>query len=150
MNILKLLLLCSFLLQASCDITFKRNNMPMATESENITLDKVQKENQPTSKKSSHGIQNKSDTEIISSYYADPTNEIIRKDMISYTSISKKQQALLVVGKIIPRDFQVVPLPLILERHLSPLPLDAIRVQVGANIILMNVKTRQILDLVKI
>ncbi|MFK5913093.1 MAG: hypothetical protein QM484_01865 [Woeseiaceae bacterium] len=150
MKILKLLLLSSLLLQASCDIMFKRKNMPAVIETKNISLDKVKKENQSISKSPIHHVQKKRDIEIISSYYADPSNEMIRKNMISYTSITKKEQAKLVVGKIISRELQVVPLPLILERDLSSLPLNMIRVQVGANIILMNVKTRQILDLVKI
>jgi len=74
----------------------------------------------------------------------------IRKDMISHTKISKRQAEKLKIGRIIPREIQVMPLPIALEKILPSLSLHVIRVQVGTRVILMNVKSRQILDIIKI
>jgi len=144
LQILKLLLLISIILQAGCDITFKRHS----TNDADAQI-KISKE-QPDKKQT---IKNKAwikDFRIIESYYADVANASIRKDMISHTKISKKQEQKLVVGEVIPRDIQVMPLPLVLERKLSNLPLHVIRVQVGRHVILMNVKSRRIDNIVKI
>ena len=43
-----------------------------------------------------------------------------------------------------------MPLPIELEKRLPSLSLRVIRVQVGTRVILMDVKSRQILDIIKI
>jgi len=145
-QILKLILLSCLILQSGCDITFKRKVNP--NEAAPVEMS-------PNDKKSDKKVLLKrtvgnKDSDIIISYYADATNATIRKDMITHTEVSKKQAKKLVVGKIIPRDIQIMPLPLALERILSALPLDVIRVQVGTRVILMNVKSRQILEVINI
>ena len=141
-----------------CEITFKRKTKQVEKEDHATVIEKKissdkhepkqDKGNRPTS--AIKVLFSKKDADLITSYYASEENEIIRRNMIRHSSINKKQQKKLVVGKIIPRDFQVIPLPLKLERALTSLDLRYIRVQLGANIILMNVKTRQILDIIKI
>lgn len=92
----------------------------------------------------------KKDAEIISLFYSNVANALIRKEMIRHTTISRKQEKNLIAGKIIPHELQVVPLPLKLHKQLSSLPLDVLRVQVGTRVILMQVKSRKILDLITI
>ena len=70
--------------------------------------------------------------------------------MIRHGRLSKEQKKLLAIGNIISHDIQVIPLPLKLERLLSPLPLNVLRVQVDTRVILMNVKLRKILDVITI
>lgn len=137
-KILKLILLSSILLQTGCDITFKKKT----------TSDEAHKSDSVKAN-SKYKAVNK-DTHIINTFYSDEANAVIRKDMISHTAVSKKQEKKLVVGKTIPRDIQVMPLPLELEKRLSALSLNTLRVQVGTRIILMDVKSRQILVVIKI
>ena len=95
-------------------------------------------------------IFSKKDSRIITSYYSNRANALIRKDMIRHGRLSKEQKKILATGNIIPRDIQVIPLPLKLERLLSSLPLNVLRVQVDTRVILMNVKSRKILDIITI
>ena len=145
-HILKLVVLSCLAGLVSCDVTFKRksvdtNTLPVNTEIVNEGKSNRVKNNVAFDRKDSH---------IISSYYADKSNAIIRKDMIRQTKLSKEQNINLVIGSIIPRDVQVMPLPLKLERILSALSLQFLRVQAGEKLILMNVKSRKILDIIKI
>ncbi|HFD33427.1 MAG TPA: hypothetical protein ENJ28_12065 [Gammaproteobacteria bacterium] len=146
LNIFKLLLLASLFMQVSCDITFKRNtDSNVSVSKENTIQHKALTKEELKQEK-----QWRNDFSLIKSFYADAANSSIRKDMISHTKVSKKQSKKIVAGKAIPRDIQVMPLPMILERKLSTLPLHLIRVQVGAYVVLMKVKSRLIVDLVKI
>ena len=70
--------------------------------------------------------------------------------MVTHSHVSNKQEEKLVINAFIPGDVQVIPLPLKLEQKLSSLPMHLIRVQVGKQVIIMNVKSRQILDIIKI
>ena len=149
-QILKIVLLMSVILQAGCEITFKRKSSNTESAQSGMISDKNQPIKEQSSNSSSEKKSLSKNFKIISLYYSNPVNATVRKDMITHTSISKKQENKLVVGKIIDRDIQVMPLPLELERILSPLPLHVIRVQVGMRIILMNVKTRRILEIIKI
>jgi len=51
-------------------------------------------------------------------------------------------------GKL-PPGLSKEPLPHDLERRLSPLPDDYIRVRIGADVVLMNKKTRVVVDILK-
>ncbi len=144
LKIFKLILLSSFILQTSCEITFKRKNMG-DDFSKTITNNLV-----PNKKLSKEEKKRIKDFSIISKYYSDAANTTIRNEMITHTEISKKQEKQLIVDKIISRDIQVMPLPIELERMLSNLTLNHIRVQAGVHIILMDVKTRRIIYLIKI
>ena len=151
-SLLKLILFSCIIFQTSCDITFKRKvekekKVPVVIDEQLKSSKKVDK-NKETEK--STNAFTKYDSELITSYYLDKTNSIIRKDMIMHTKISREQTKKLVVDEYVPRDVQVMPLPLKLNRKLSFLPLDKLRVQIGTRVILMNVKTRQILDVIKI
>lgn len=145
-DIVKLILLSCLIFVSGCDITFKKQ----ATNNKAVLLEKS-KDNTKTDKNVSEksNVVNK-DFDIITSFYSDKANANIRKDMISYTEISDQQAKKLVAGKIIPRDIQVMPLPLALEKILIRLPLHVIRVQVGTRVIYMNVKSRKILEIIKI
>lgn len=143
-QMLKLVLLSCVVFLASCDVTFKRKNVDAAPV--NMGNHKKAKNNKTEIKVAF----NRKDLHIINSYYADNSNAVIRKDMMTHTELSKKQNKKLVIGNIIPRDVQVIPLPLKLERILSSLPLHFLRVQAGEKVILMNVKSRKIIDVTKI
>ena len=151
-SLLKLILFSCIIFQTSCDITFKRKvekekKAPVVIDEQLKSSIKVNG-NKETGKSTNKFTKN--DSELISSYYLDKTNSIIRKDMIMHTKISREQTKKLVVDEYVPGDVQVMPLPLKLNRKLSFLPLDKLRVQIGTRVILMNVKTRQILDVIKI
>ena len=142
--ILKLVLLSCVVFFAGCDVTFKRKS----TDTNTANIGKHKKN--IINKNESKTAFNKKDSHIIISYYTDSSNATIRKDMMTHTVLSKVQNSKLIVGNLIPRNVQVIPLPLKLERILSALPLDFLRVQVGKKVILMNVKSRLILDVIKI
>lgn len=145
-QILKLILLSCLIVQSGCDITFKRK----VTKNETAPVEISQDDNKSDKKDLLKRKVGNKDSDIIISYYSDAANAVIRKDMITHTEVSKKQSKKLVVGKVIPREIQVMPLPLALEKILSALPLDVIRVQVGTRVILMNVKSRLILEVINI
>ena len=145
-QILKLVVLSCVVFLTSCDITFKRKN----TDADAIPVNIGKHKNGKSNKIESKIAFNRKDTHIIKTYYDDDSNAAIRKDMIAHTKSSKRQNSSIVIGNLIPRDVQVIPLPLKLERILSALPLQLLRVQVGENVILMNVKSRKILDVIKI
>ena len=145
-QIIKLVILSTVISMTGCDITFKRKNADVDAVPVNMKV----KNKGKTSITVNKSVFNKKDSHIINSYYADNSNEIIRKDMVTQTKLSKEKNSKLVIGNIVPRDIQVIPLPLKLERILSALPLQLLRVQVGEKVILMNVKSRKILDVIKI
>lgn len=154
--VLKLLVLSCLFFQMGCEIQFKRKSTE-ATEKpdEMIEFEKLsskEKEKEKVKKDTpKNDIQfGEKDLHIITLYYSDKANAIIRDDMIMQTKTSVKQEKNLVINAFIPRDVQVVPLPLKLERMLSSLPLNLLRVQVGNRVVIMNVKSRQILDIIKI
>ena len=154
--VLKLIVLSCLIFQMGCEIQFKRKTTP-ATEkpAEMIEFEKLsskEKEKQKVKKDTpKKDIQfGEKDSHIITLYYSNKANTIIRDDMIMQTKTSGKQEKNLVINAYIPRDVQVVPLPLKLERMLSSLPLNLLRVQVGNRVVIMNVKSRQILDIIKI
>lgn len=153
-NVLKIILLSCILFLVSCSgVTFKRKTHDAAVKQGDIieynksTKSLSSENNKPTN---SGGLFSEQDSQIITSYYIDKANSIIRRDMITHTKVSKEQESKLVINENIPRDIQVMPLPLLLEKNLSPLPLDMLRVQVGTYVILMNVKSRRILAIIKI
>lgn len=142
----KLLLLCCLIFQLGCDISLKRKNKSHMIDSVKMNSN---------DKKSSDKVEYKEiikrrNFKIINSFYLDAENAIIREDMISHTQLSKKQEKNLQIGKIIPREILALPLPLELEKRLPSLPLHVIRLQVAKYVILMNVKSREILELLKI
>ena len=154
--VLKLIVLSCLIFQMGCEIQFKRKTTP-ATEkpAEMIEFEKLsskEKEKQKVKKDTpKKDIQfGEKDSHLITLYYSNKANTIIRDDMIMQTKTSGKQEKNLVINAYIPRDVQVVPLPLKLERMLSSLPLNLLRVQVGNRVVIMNVKSRQILDIIKI
>jgi len=153
-TLLKLTLLSVLIFQAGCDITFKRKvdkakNPPVVIDEQLRVIKKTSENNEKERIKSTHAF-TENDLNTIISYYSNKTNSVVREDMIKHTTISKQQAEKIVVNEFVPRDIQVMPLPLKLNRKLSALPLDKLRVQVGTNIILMNVKTRKILAVIKI
>lgn len=147
LRIVKFILIGCLIFQLGCALTLKRKNQSVMA-STTAEMKKMGVNSKIKAAKKSAVLSH--DATVITAYYLDVANAIIRKDMISHTRLSKKQKKKLVVGKILERDIQVVPLPLNLEKILSSLPLHLIRVQVGEHVILMNVKSRQILEVIKI
>lgn len=154
--LLKVLIIGCLIFQYGCALKLKKKSpLPAEKPVEIIQYEKQAseevsgKDNDEEKVKSPDKFTDK-DTRLISSYYADKANQVIRQDMIAHTRLSQKQEEKLVVNEYIPRDLKVIPLPLILERSLSSLPLHLIRVHISKRIIIMNVKSRQILDIIKI
>ena len=152
--VLKLIVLSCLIFQMGCAIQFKRKTTPTTEKpAEMIEFEKLSSKEKEKVKKDTpkNNIQfGEKDLHIITLYYSDKANALIRDDMIMETKTSVKQEKNLVINAYIPRDLQVVPLPLKLERMLSSLPLNLLRVQVGNRVVIMNVKSRQILDIIKI
>ena len=145
-QLVKLLLLCSLIFQFGCDISLKRKNNHQSMDS----VDMNRADNQSANKKAAKKKILRHDFKIINSFYLNKENKIIREDMIKHTVISKKQEKNFQIGEVIPRDVLALPLPIELEKRLPAVPLHTIRVQVGRYIILMNVKSREIIDVFKI
>ena len=145
----KFILLACLIFQSGCDITFKRknNNHQMTSVEMSQNNEHVDEEDNATEEGMSVFDR---DNNTIISFYADPANAIIRKDMRKHAKVTKNQEKKLVVGKTIPRNIQVVPLPMQLERILSPLPLQLIRVQACMQVMVMDVKSRKILTVIRI
>ena len=148
-HILKLIIISCLVFQTACGITFKRKNNSNTPYSQpnqkSISVnDKIEKSVK------SGTLFSKKDAQLITSFYSDNANSIVRQDMIANTKVSSKNEKELIVNEVIPRDIQVIPLALNLEKSLSSLPLHVLRVHVGNYVILMNVKSRRILDIIKI
>lgn len=160
--VLKVLIIGCLIFQYGCGLKFKRKlpqvtNKPVEmiqyetqSEQQSDDKDKEKNKNKDKIKVQTPGKFTEKDSHLISSYYADNANHIIRQDMIAHTRLSQKQEDKLVVNGYIPGNLQIIPLPLKLERILSSLPLELIRVHIGKKVIIMNVKSRQILDIIKI
>lgn len=155
-RVIVILLMTTLFFQQGCDVTFKRKS-----SADSDTKDKMDKRTRDSINLNdsidSEKVNNKSgahfskqDSQIIVGFYKDKANSQIRKDMSMHSKLSKKQKNKLVIGGLLNRDIQVMPLPLKLQSILSSLPLNFLRVQVGEQVILMNVKSRQILDIIKI
>ena len=155
-DILKISLFFCIIFQSACDITFKKKSsdelMTPGVINEHNMNNALQAKKDKKDKKIVHSNAgfNNNDAKIITSFYSNANNAIIRKDMIMHTELSKKQEKSIRVNKIIPRDIQVVPLPINLEKSLSPLALHLIRVQIGSYVVVMNVKNRMILAMINI
>ena len=146
-----ILLLIGLIFQSGCDITFKRKSIDHKMAQNEVSQSDLSQSN---GTENIEATENSSiidrDMKIINSFYADPANKVISKEMRKHGKVTKKQEKQLVVGKTIPENIQVVPLPLELERILSPLPLHLIRVQACMKVIVMDVKSRQIVTALKI
>lgn len=147
---INLSILSCLIIISGCDISLKRKNTAAADSkvamSHTVIESKVKSSsNTSVNAKASFS---KMDSKLIALYYADESNAIILNDMAKQTFVSKKQAKKLVVSKNISNKIQVIPLPLELEKILSPLPRYTLRVQVGKRVILMDVKSRQILDMI--
>jgi len=182
---LKIILLICLVLQAGCDITFKRKynkndslkkakteqKIVSGKKSKKVTAEKISsvkevKVEKKTVKKEKEIIDltgskknikpkrysafTKSEKKIIRTYFKGRANNRILHYAIKRSPISKKQDKKLRVSSYIPSDIQIVPLPLELDNMLRQIPLSMLRVQVGKNIILMKVNSREILDIVKL
>lgn len=149
-TLLKLIILSCLIFQMGCGLKFKRktqqpsdNQVEMLENKKELSKDTSNEEDTPFQF-------SKKDSQLITLYFKDKTNVNIRHDMMMSTQVSKEQEKSLVAGKYVTREIQVMPLPLKLERMLSVISLNLLRVQVANNVILMNVKSRKILDIIKI
>lgn len=155
---IKFVTLICIILITGCDIAFKRktNNASDSQAAMNHpNIDTVNTVSSKKNKSEKNKVETKAsfserDSKLIALYYADKSNAVIVEDMVKQTYISDKQAKKLVISERIPNNTQVMPLPLELEKMLSPLPRYNLRVQVGKHVILMDVKSRQILDMIKI
>lgn len=153
-QVLKLLLLLAIIFQVACSVTLKRkSNNDKVT---NVEMREYNVSSKSESIKSSSKIAKTSlkfsakDSEIIIAYYKNEANKIIRQDMVRRTTLSATHEKKIVVDGHIPREVQVMPLTLTLGKQLSLLPLYVLRVHIATYVVLMNVRSRRILDLIKI
>lgn len=148
---LSIIVLCTFVgLSACSNITFKKKY----TQSEKAVSDsrlksKSPKKYQELLKQRRGEAFSQTDKELIKLYYNDKANATIIAKAITLTPLSKKDKSKLKVSNHLPMHIQVIPLPLELENILAGLPRQVLRVQVSKNVILMNVKTRKIIDIIK-
>lgn len=135
-------------------MTFKRKSAASRAENtENSTDSKktvVSKEKLKDAKITAHKSFSSNDKKMIRLYYSDSANATVLQDIITHTQTTKTQDKKLKTNEKIPSDVQVMPLPLELKRLLSPLPASVLRVQVNKHVILMNVKSRQIMDMINL
>ena len=151
-TVLKLIILSCLIFQMGCGLKLKRKvTQPQDNQVEMLEHKALLSKEVSADESSESGPRfGEKDSQLISLYFKDKTNAIVRHDMMMSTQVSKQQEKTLVVGEFIARGIQVMPLPLKLERMLSSLSLHLLRVQVADNVILMNVKSRKILDIIKI
>ncbi len=140
-RIITLLLSAVFLLSA-CNITFKRKSAPKKDEARVLVKTK-------DGKKMFIGFPVK-DIAAIRLYFKDKAHAQILSDMQSYMKLTKKQKKQLKKNNILSSDIQVMPLPLELERKLVKLPVSQLRVMVGNYVLLLQVKSRRILELIEL
>ena len=138
-------------MQAGCNITLKKK-----TGSDNrVHPSKVmlKRNSEYNQKKAQEAIPrvgfSTSDRALIKLYFKNEGNKSIFNNMVNQREVSSKQDKTLIVSNAIPNNIQTSPLPLDLDKTLSIAPSHMLRVQVGRNIILMNVKTRKIVDIIK-
>jgi len=149
---IKLILLTGLILIAGCNITFKKKSSEKVDSQIDVAASKKIDDEKTLSSKTikSGTLFTNKDKELINLFYNDKANAVILKDMIAHTRLSIKQRKKLTESKNVANSVQVMPLPLELERMLSPLPRNILRVQVDRRIILMDVNSRRILDVIKI
>lgn len=147
---LSIITLSAVVVLSACDITLKKKYIQSPKEF--TELDAKQKSQKKYKKLLDHeraqGLTQK-DKRLITLYYSDVGNATIIAKAMTLTPISKKEDKALRVSHYLPLHIQVIPLPLELEKLLVKLPRQVLRVQVAKNIILMNVKTRKIIDIIK-
>jgi hypothetical protein len=154
-------LMVCLLLQIGCDLTLKRKST--ISESTHESTPGEISEQRDSGKPSKESAVQKEDTtekttrlfsehdiEVISLYYKNEANAQVLDDMLQQTWVNNKIEDKITVGESIPPDVQVMPLPLELEKILSPLSRYALRVQVGKRVIMMDIKSRRILDVIKL
>ena len=148
---LKLLLIVCLLFQTGCGLKFKKKSesITAAQPEINTTSRQISNKERKDLVKSGNAFSIE-DIQQITSYYSDKANARIKQDMMSHTKLTSKQRNKLMVNEIISRDVQIIPLPLNLERTLTSLPLNVLRVHAGSRVMLINVKSRKILDIIKI
>ena len=114
--LLKVLIITCLILQYGCAIKFKRKTPQTADKPvEVIQFEKLSAKAKNVDEKDKVKSPDKfteRDSQLITSYYLDKSNQVIRQDMIAHTKLSPKQEDKLVVNEYIPRDVQVIPLPL--------------------------------------
>lgn len=147
---LSIVVLCAFIGLSACSITFKKkySKSPKEVSDLRIKAKSPEKYQKILEHRRGEAFSQK-DKELINLYYKDKGNANIMSKAASLTPISKKEDSQLKISHYLPPHIQVIPLPLELENILGKLPRQVLRVQVAKNIILMNVKTRKIIDIIK-
>lgn len=153
---LKIVLIACLVLQAGCEVTFKRKSpavdsaQAVSQKSESMEQnDEASLTKGKPSEKPARAF-NERDIKLITLYYANEGNAQVLDDMVKQTWVNNKIESQLTVNEAIPSDVQVMPLPLDLEKILSPLSAYALRVQVGKRVMIMDIKSRRILDVIKL
>ena len=162
-------LLPALLALTACDITFKRKSASAMTEQtdKQQQTDKNSKQGKTADgKKDAKKPEQKNkdskppvmtgknftaqDKELIQNYFKNVNNARVFHEAAELTRLDSKRKESLKVNTILSADIQVIPLPLELERGLSTLNSNMIRVQVENLVILMDLGTRRIVEIIKI
>lgn len=143
-------MLCALIGLSACNMTFKKKYNKSEKEISDLRIKATspKKYQQLLEQQQGQGFSQK-DKKLINLYYKDKANANTMSKAASLTPVSKKEDSQLKISHHLPPHIQVVPLPLELEKILGKLPRQVLRVQVARNIILMNVKTRKIIDIIK-
>lgn len=143
-------MLCALVGLSACDITFKKKYSKSAKDIADLRIKaKSPKKYQKILEQRRGEAFSQKDKKLISLYYNDKANANIMSKAVSLTPVTKKEDSELKISHHLAPHIQVIPLPLELENILTKLPRQVLRVQVARNIILMNVKTRKIIDIIK-
>jgi hypothetical protein len=143
-------LIAGLLLQSGCKIALKRKSDPGAATQSSEMSRAAEKDSKSSKDKKTARVFTQRDTKLIALYYSNEGNAQVLDDIVKQTSVSSEVQDKLKINQIIPNGVQVVPLPLELEKMLSPLSGYDLRVQVGKRVMIMDIKSRRILDVIKL
>ena len=143
-------LIAGLLLQSGCKIALKRKSNPDTATSPAEMSAAAEKDSKSSKAKKTSRVFTQRDAQLIALYYSNEGNAQVLDDIVKQTSVSSRVQGKLKMNEIIPNDVQVVPLPLELEKILSLLSGYDLRVQVGKRVMLMDIKSRRILDVIRL
>lgn len=147
-RILLILVTTMALLVSGCDITFKRKSSSAQASS---TSDKQRKSatsghSAPVSKEAGRFFSS-NEKKLITDFFYSASNEQILRDNYELTRTSEDLRSQIRTGSRLPANIQLLPLPLALEGKLSPAKGSLIRIQVEYSIILLDIRSRIIMDM---
>lgn len=138
------------LFSSGCDITFKRKSSDASSSSSSARQHTTTAGNNGVALSKEPGrFFSKTDKQVISEFF-NAGNEQILLDNHGLTKTSDDLRKQIRIGARLPATIQLLPLPLALEGKLTPAKGSLIRIQVEYNIILLDIRSRIIMDMFKL